>query len=73
MLCYCAKIRASLFKTHAVFGRACFRKMLIFETCLFKISIHFEALFYENLSYILANYCIQGRFMAQISTKIYLC
>ena len=42
-----AKIRASLFKTHAVLGRAYFRKMLIFELCLFKSSINFEALFFK--------------------------
>ena len=34
-----AKIRASLFKTHAVFGCSYFRKMLILEPGLFKISI----------------------------------
>ena len=32
-----AKIRANLFKTHAV----------IFEKCLFKISINFEAFFFK--------------------------
>ena len=42
-----AKIRARLFKTHAVFGRAYFRKMLIFEPCLFKISMNLKALFFK--------------------------
>ena len=41
-----AKIRGNLFKTRG-FGRAYFRKMPIFKSCLFKISIGFKAAFFK--------------------------